>query len=150
MKVRDINDINEIIVHCSDSGFGDFELIDLWHKDRGWDMCGYHEIILNGYLKDSKTYIEDYDGELEEGRPLDKVGAHCKGHNARSIGICLIGIDEFTPAQLDTLLDQLEYYCQEFNIDPDSIHGHYEFSDKACPNFPVEPIRDIIKERMEQ
>lgn len=73
--------INKIIIHCSatdwrhDIGAWD---IDLWHKGRGWDGVGYHGVIrLNG--------------KWEWGRDLSKVGAHTKGHNRESIGICLIG-----------------------------------------------------------
>jgi hypothetical protein len=31
------------------------------------------------------------DGTIEQGRELEAVGAHTKGHNAHSIGICYIG-----------------------------------------------------------
>ena len=30
-------------------------------------------------------------GEVERGRPIAEVGAHCKGHNATSIDVCYIG-----------------------------------------------------------
>lgn len=143
-----IREINEIIVHCSDSKWGNAEVIDQWHKERGWSEIGYNTVILNGYIKSSRNYVADYDGFVEKGRDIGKVPAHCKGHNSNSIGICLIGVDEFTPLQAGSLLNMLEYYCEEYNIDPDNIFGHYEFSEKTCPNFSVEPLRDVIKGRL--
>lgn len=73
--------INEIIIHCSATREGqDFSVkdIDRWHKQRVFLMVGYH-------------YIIRLDGTIEQGRPLEMIGAHCTGHNAHSIGICYIG-----------------------------------------------------------
>ncbi len=73
--------ITEIILHCSDTVEGrDYtvEDIDRWHKNRGWRSIGYHYVIYR-------------DGTVHEGRPLKQIGAHCKGHNYHSIGICYIG-----------------------------------------------------------
>ena len=72
-----MRNINLIIVHCSATPEGrDVSVadIDRWHRERGFDGIGYHYVV----------YI---DGSVHEGRPLNKVGAHCKGHNAHSIGI---------------------------------------------------------------
>ncbi|WP_337632460.1 N-acetylmuramoyl-L-alanine amidase, partial [Prevotella sp.] len=49
-----------------------------WHRERGFDSIGYHYII---YL----------DGSIHFGRPVEQAGAHCKGHNANSIGVCYVG-----------------------------------------------------------
>lgn len=73
--------INEIIVHCSATPEGrSFNVtdIDRWHRQRGFSCIGYHYVVL-------------LDGVIERGRPEEVVGAHCKGHNRRSIGVCYIG-----------------------------------------------------------
>jgi len=50
-----------------------------WHtQGRGWSDVGYH-------------YLIDLDGTVVEGRPIEKAGAHVKGHNANSVGISLFG-----------------------------------------------------------
>ena len=124
--------IKEIIVHCSDTEEGkDFcaKDIDLWHKAQGWDCIGYH-------------YVVKLDGTVESGRPIEKVGAHCKGHNAYSIGVCYIGgkasdgkthKDTRTPQQkaaLQLLVDNLK------RVYPGSkVYGHCDFASKACPCF---------------
>ena len=124
--------IKEIIVHCSATAEGkDFGAkdIDLWHKAQGWDCIGYH-------------YVVKLDGTVESGRPIDKVGAHCKGHNAYSIGVCYIGglaADGKTPkdtrtpqqkASLQVWVDNLK------RVSPGAkVYGHRDFASKACPCF---------------
>ena len=78
--------IDHIIVHCSytppsmDIGA---ETIREWHtlpkpKGRGWSDIGYHWVIRRN-------------GTVEAGRSEERAGAHAKGYNQDSIGICLIG-----------------------------------------------------------
>jgi N-acetylmuramoyl-L-alanine amidase len=62
--------------------------------DRGWSDIGYHFLI---YL----------DGSLHEGRPIERVGAHCKGHNEGSIGIAYVGgIDKVNFKPKDTRTEE--------------------------------------------
>lgn len=124
--------IKEIIVHCSATAEGkDFGAkdIDLWHRAQGWDCIGYH-------------YVVKLDGTVESGRPIEKVGAHCKGHNAYSIGVCYIGglaadgktpKDTRTPQQkaaLQLLVDNLKRVYTG-----SKVYGHCDFASKACPCF---------------
>jgi hypothetical protein len=132
----------KIIIHCSDSTWGSVGEIDRWHKERGWDGIGYHKVIMNGLYKPGE-YNELYNGKIGRGRPLTKQGAHCKGHNSDSIGICLIGVDEFTPAQYKSLKELCERLMEEYSISSDDIYSHAEFSDKTCPNFNVD---DFVEE----
>jgi len=126
--------INKIIVHCSATREGqhiDVDTIRGWHvNERGWSDIGYHYVI---YL----------DGSIHTGRDIRRSGAHTKGHNKNSIGVCYIGgveadgktpKDTRTDAQkegLTTLLTELKTinYCEAI------IHGHRDFSSKACPSF---------------
>jgi len=52
--------------------------IERWHLDRGFLAIGYHFVI-------SPT------GCIFRGRPVDRMGAHVKGHNRGTVGICLMG-----------------------------------------------------------
>lgn len=126
-----MRNINLIIVHCSATPEGrnvSVADIDRWHRERGFDGIGYHYVV----------YI---DGSVHEGRPLNKVGAHCKGHNAHSIGICYVGgvdlngkpKDTRTLAQKDALVNLLMRLKRRF---PKAvIRGHRDFAAKACPSF---------------
>jgi N-acetyl-anhydromuramyl-L-alanine amidase AmpD len=114
------------IVHCSDSGFGDAKTIREWHLERGWNDIGYHYVIRR-------------DGEVEVGRTLEVIGAHCQGHNADSVGTCLVGIADFAPCQFEALKRIHAMLRQMF---PGlKIYGHREFNPgKTCPNFDVHRI----------
>lgn len=121
--------VKKIIVHCSDSdvpGHDNIETIREWHLDRGFNDVGYHCFIRK-------------DGTREQGRHDDVVGAHCAGENSDSLGVCLHGRDprKFTDAQYKSLAE----YCQEkinkYGLTYDDVHGHYEYSEKQCPNFNV-------------
>ena len=40
----------KIVLHCSDSTFGNAAVITNWHIQRGWQTIGYHFVICNGHL----------------------------------------------------------------------------------------------------
>ena len=126
--------IDKIFVHCSATIEGKhFDVDDIrnWHKAKGWSDCGYH-------------YVITLDGSIQEGRPLHKIGAHVKGHNEGSIGVCYIGgidadknpKDTMTDLQETAMVNLLQSLKQQF---PQvTIHGHNEVSSKACPSFDVQ------------
>ncbi len=111
-----------VIVHCSDSSFGNAALITKWHiQERKWDTIGYHYVILNGRLSAFKRHSW-FDGHIETGRPLDddndlefdEKGAHASGWN-NSIGICMIGLSgTFTEAQLRALSSLIHRLRNQF------------------------------------
>lgn len=123
--------INEIIVHCTATKEGqNFKVDDInrWHKQRGWNMIGYHYVV---YL----------DGTIHQGRSEDQIGAHCLKHNTNSIGVVYVGgldaegkpKDTRTEAQkkgLRKLLTELKHKYPKA-----TIHSHKDFAPKACPSF---------------
>ena len=142
-----MRNIDSIIVHCSATKAGqDFTAtdIDRWHRERGFNGIGYHYVIC-------------LDGKLEKGRDVALVGAHCKGWNERSIGICYIGgldengrpADTRTNAQKRVLYQIIMDLQREYNIlqmlghrdtspdlNGDGVIEPYEYV-KACPCFDV-------------
>ena len=123
-----MREINKVIIHCSDTppsmDIGAAE-IDQWHKSKGWDGIGYHFVIRR-------------DGAVESGRPVNRVGAHTKGENHDSIGICLIGggggMFDYTVAQFESLRLLVNSCRTIFGCE---IKGHKDYSAKYCPNFDV-------------
>jgi Negative regulator of beta-lactamase expression len=144
--------IDKIIIHCAatypgqDIGAAE---ITCWHLDNGYHDIGYHGVIRR-------------DGTLDSGRPLHMPGAHTKGHNAHSVGICLVGglqdgtggdanadgrVVEFengqrgvpeanyTPAQWAALTRLVRDLVAKYP--GATVHGHNEFANKACPCFDV-------------
>ena len=73
--------IDLIVIHCSatrvDRTLTAFDLETL-HRRRGFNGTGYHYYI----RKDGTTLLT---------RPIERIGAHAKGFNASSIGICYEG-----------------------------------------------------------
>ena len=131
--------IDTIIVHCSDT-FPDMDIgaaeIAKWHEKRGFSSIGYHFVIRRN-------------GKIEEGRHIDMAGAHAKGHNLHSIGICLVGgksakgmpASNFARRQwwaLDELIDVLQ---DEYGPGL-GVVGHNEVSHKPCPQFDVQAWMD--------
>lgn len=136
-----MRDINEIIIHCSATRpewmakspvARKVAEIRRWHKDRGWRDIGYH-------------YLIDRDGSVATGRPIEQTGAHVKGRNTGTIGVCLIGghgssekdkfHDHFTEDQQVSLLSLIAELRARFGEVP--VTGHNQYAAKACPGFSV-------------
>lgn len=122
-----------VFVHCSATKAGQdvgVREIRQWHKEQGWLDVGYH-------------YIIKRDGTVEEGRDVDAVGSHAKGHNHNSVGVCLVGgIDDkgnteanFTPAQMDALRPLLESLLEKY--EGSVLRAHHDVAPKACPSFDL-------------
>jgi len=115
--------IDKIVLHCSDSphGRGDnAETIHHWHLEKNWSGIGYHFVITE-------------EGDIEPGRPIYWTGAHVRGHNKNSVGICLIGDHTFTDAQRSKLFTLIEALLADF---PDALVLNHRDLDpgKTCPN----------------
>lgn len=142
---RKLSDIKRVILHCSDSEFGDIKLIDQWHKARGWQGCGYHYVVTNGVIEHGKPYNPALDGVVQQGRLLTQIGAHCQGQNADSIGVCLIGRHHFTGKQLYQALPNLILMLRDIGIGWRDVFGHCEFTKlKTCPNIDPLLIRTMM------
>ncbi|MDQ7799551.1 MAG: N-acetylmuramoyl-L-alanine amidase [Candidatus Edwardsbacteria bacterium] len=148
--------ISNIIIHCSDSVFGDVNEIRKWHLARGWREVGYHFVILNGLIQPN-FFLDALDGSIEAGRYINsdsllddnEAGAHTLGYNARSIGICLVGKKKFTAKQMNSLLTLVRQLKLRYMIPVKNILGHNETPSgkaegKTCPNFRVARIREQI------
>jgi len=133
-----MRDIDTVIIHCSATPPSmDISANEIrhWHvNDNGWSDIGYH-------------YVIKRNGELEIGRSLSDIGAHAKGYNKTSIGVCLVGganihgepSDNFTPEQMSTLKMITVIYRHH------NIIGHNEVDEKkACPSFNVQKWLETI------
>lgn len=118
--------MKEIIIHCAATPNGkhfNAEDIHRWHVKKGWSGIGYH-------------YVIRVDGILEVGRPEFWAGAHARGRNTGSIGICLIGTDEYNLDQWSILKKLLTKLSAKYiGV---KIIGHNEVSNKTCPGFDVQ------------
>lgn len=145
--------VEKIIVHCSASEWGCRNAIHQWHKDRGWNGIGYHFVIQNN-KPFSDLYLDSVNGAIEQGRCINLPGAHSKGDNHNSLGICLIGKSDFSNLQILSLVRLLDDLMKMYNLTPNVIIGHYETESgesqgKTCPNIDMRLIRKSLeKERL--
>lgn len=124
--------IDLIIVHCAATPEGkDFNVsdIDRWHRQQGFKSIGYH-------------FVVRLNGEVERGRQIAEVGAHCKGHNATSIGVCYIGgLDADGNKPKDTRTVEQRKAMRNLvktlkHVFPEAVvRSHRDFAAKACPCF---------------
>ena len=133
--------INKIIVHCTATPEGRAHTVkdvDTWHRQRGFNGIGYH-------------YLIGLNGEVWEGRPIEKAGAHTEGYNSSSIGIAYVGgmdkemknpKDTRTQAQKDSIVSLLKELVIKFP--KAKIYGHRDFAKKACPSFDAKEEYKII------
>ena len=137
---QNYREVKLLVVHCSatrcDKNFS-VEALRRCHLARGFASIGYHFYITR-------------DGEIYRGRSLEKVGAHCRNHNAHSVGICYEGgldaegkpKDTRTLEQKGSLLALLRELRRQF---PKAlIVGHRDLNPmKGCPCF------DAVKEYLQ-
>ncbi|MDP1681063.1 MAG: N-acetylmuramoyl-L-alanine amidase [Burkholderiales bacterium] len=157
--------IKLIIIHCSATANGDtlfrsspggpglvapvvvidrmhrarkFQRADIWRnrQNPGLTSIGYHFVVYTN-------------GAVASARHLEEIGAHVKGYNANSIGICMIGTDSYERVQWKALaalvIGLLKTYpnarvCGHRDLSPDSDNdGTVEPHEwlKTCPGFDV-------------
>jgi len=127
MSMLSFKNIKLLVVHCSDTEDKEkISAIDIhkMHLGFGWNGIGYHKII-------------NRSGKIENGRPEYWVGAHVKGKNDISLGVCLIGKYKFTSKQFESLEKVLKKWKATY---PNAkIIGHRDTGNthKTCPNFDV-------------
>ena len=127
--------ITDIVIHCTATrAWKDYSADDIrrMHKAQGWADIGYH-------------YVVRLDGTIENGRDVDKIGAHVSGHNANSIGVVYVGgldnqgkakdtrTENQKNALLNLLLDLRQLYPSA------RISGHRDFSPDLNGNGTIEP-----------
>lgn len=162
--------IKDIVIHCSATPNGkDIRArhIDEMHRQRNFKRDSQARRNFNPELPSiGYHFVITVDGYIETGRGIEEIGAHVQGSNAKSIGICLIGTDKYTPAQweglrtclinLSTIIQGVPHANVEgaLNAYKDmgiSIKGHRDYSPdlngdgkitrnewiKTCPGFDV-------------
>lgn len=121
---------NRIILHHAQAKTCSVEDIHQWHLKRGWSGIGYHFFIKK-------------DGTIYQGRPENTIGAHAKGANSDSIGICAEGNfmqEKMNALQLNAFIDLVSYLKKKYSIT--DIKRHKDVNATNCPGtyFPFSTI----------
>ena len=132
--------IKKIIIHHSASPTTTtVEQINDWHLARGWSGIGYHYVLLD-------------DCTIAKGRSLNKSGAHTKGQNKHSIGICVTGNfeDYHCPApRFSALMAHVSTLLCDYDLKWSDVYYHQEFAATACcGKFLIEQIKQFLKGRV--
>jgi len=142
--------INLIVIHCSASPNADSlfrgkagtpsfrnpaQTIDEWHVARGFKRTAEWRRRQNAGLKAiGYHYVIDRSGLVLTGRHVDEIPAQAAGFNQRAIGICLVGIDQFSPAQWSSL-------AHVVTAEVARITGRNGPTDRSNPLTPAGAIR---------
>lgn len=139
----DGRNVTEVVIHHSVSATTTTaEQIRAWHLARGFSGPGYHWLIRER-SPDAWEIVDLRDEALQ--------GAHARGHNPHSLGICVAG--DYTRHPLsqgarDQLLGLLHWITRQIPITPAQVRGHREVERPGyteCPGFSVEPIRAALE-----
>lgn len=132
--------VRYIVVHTAadgrDEGKRDTSAAEIrvWHRARGWNDIGYH-------------YVVRRDGRIEQGRPETTPGAHTRGLNHESLGVCLSGhgdLQPMTEAQEQALISLLARLCKKYNVPVERVIGHREVN-RLVEAGVLEPIYRTAK-----
>ena len=156
MTYRPDENVNWIVIHYSatpverDVSIAD---IDAMHRKRGFKEVGYHKYIRkNGFVENGRDLTQP--GCFEQ-------GAHSKGENSASIGVCFeggvyqddpnTGLDTRTPAQKEAMIRVIDDLLKRY---PNAkVVGHRDMPGAAtqCPGFDATAWWDsVINERRQQ
>lgn len=147
--------VTSIVIHYSatpvEKNFTAADIDDM-HRRRGFREIGYHWFIRK-------------DGTIEMGRDMSQPGrfeqgAHAKGHNTSSIGICYEGgvtsarpnhgFDSRTPAQTEAMIELIDRMQERF---PNAVvRGHRDMPGAAtqCPGFDARAWWDTVEKKRSQ
>ncbi|MEH7464736.1 peptidoglycan recognition family protein [Bacillus thuringiensis] len=136
--LQPLQTVTHIIIHHTAENGWDVNKTHEFHKNsRGWSGIGYN-------------YFIEENGTIYEGRGLH-IGAHAKGYNTNSIGICISGnfdIYDPTPVQMISLHWLCKQFMHQFSLHSKQVLGHRELDGvtKTCPGtrFSMETLRRIL------
>jgi N-acetylmuramoyl-L-alanine amidase len=158
--IADMKEIKYIVLHtCGSSEIGQygpkaihqsFDTVRDYHiHERGFDDIGYH-------------YYIDYDGGIHNGRDYSQAGAHTKGLNDVSLGICVSGhgdLEGWDFEQAESVVDLCAKLCDKYGIPAAHVIGHREAGQysvqiisKTCPGNLVRmnDVRTLVAEKLRE
>ncbi len=137
----------KVVIHHSlteDSRSVSWGAIHNYHtKTLGWSAIGYHAGVELVYSGHELSY------EILMGRMWDISGAHTRGHNHDSLGLCFVGnFNDVAPPLEQIIIGAriLSLWLKLFNLTVDDIHAHREYAEKTCPGrlFSLKTLQSYV------
>lgn len=125
-----LNSVTRLILHHAEARTCSAEDIHRWHKQNGWSGAGYHFLVRK-------------EGTVYRLRPENKIGAHAKGANSNSLGICFEGsyqTETMPDAQIKAGQELVAYLKKKYGIS--KVQRHSDVCKTSCPgrNFPFDLV----------
>ncbi len=147
-----------IVIHHTAIPYGSMREIDRWHRNNGWDGCGYHFVIGNG-TRTPEGFIEPTDRwkiqEMGAHTRLDtklarKSGVEPTYYNDHGIGIVLVGnFDETCPtaAQMAATAELVKFLMKLCRIPEDRLIRHGDVDATDCPgrHFSMDDLKQRVR-----
>lgn len=134
-RTRAKSTISNIAIHHSATTSGSAEAFANYHVNTlSWPGIGYHFVI-------------DKSGTIYQCHDLEVISYHVGNHNARAVGICMIGnfvIESPTESQMKAALELTNDLLKQLNLSVHNVWGHNEFSGHAgtlCPAIDMNQFR---------
>jgi hypothetical protein len=132
-----LRDLTAVVIHHSATPRSvTFEALRRGHLNRGWTDIGYHAVVLGN-------------GDLRQGRPLPRAGAHAPPLNFETLALCVVGDNtkpehKWTAAQITTAkeyLDAVALLWPGLRVlgHRDARAGHTE-----CPGFSLPVLLSVL------
>jgi len=145
---RDINDIDTIVVHQTDSNdkghFHPYDTARYHVNSKGWAGIGYHYFIIDdgSIFKTQEPYI---------------VSAHAKEWNNRSLGVVITGKHRYDSSKTnEEIIGKKKYKALVFTLakiqtqfpKAKNIVGHGELqANRSDPNLDMEKLKSDVKKK---
>ncbi|MEW6171849.1 MAG: N-acetylmuramoyl-L-alanine amidase [Bacillota bacterium] len=136
-KLQPLKLVDYIVVHHTANADVPVEMVDQWHKNRGWAGVGYH-------------YVVRRNGDIERGRPEHMQGAHVIGHNDHSLGVALGGdFTKYVPpeAQLSAAVKLVRDLLMRYP--KAKLARHRDLQSTSCPGdaFPWDKFTEAVSRK---
>ena len=108
-------------------------------KTVSWNAIRMYHIRYLMMVEIGYTFGLEQVGQHQEilmGRMMNEAGAHTRGHNHDSLGICFVGNFDLAappPEQWNLGIKLVKSLIEVFDIPTWRVFGHRNFADKTCP-----------------
>lgn len=124
------------------------EIQDLHMDTRGFDDTGQHfTVSRGGYILEGRHQsLQTLRGGTEQ-----VIGAHAVSENRRSIGIESEGVyltELPTQKLFDSVANLCVTICQQYDLGPHQIFGHWDFAATLCPGAAFYPLFPVLRRQV--
>ena len=134
----------QIVIHHTagqDRSELDVEALRRYHvQERGWSDIGYHWVV--------ERVGETWQAVM--GRPMNRAGAHVRGHNLYSVGVAFVGdfmVEPPPPGQLIVGARLVAGLRESLGLKVDDIKQHGWLGNTKCPgqHFPWWRFLELVE-----